>query len=294
MKEQNGISFRDAIVELIRRSSTDIGPEWEAALKKAAQKEETGTGAHVALEAIIENIRLARESSAPICQDTGVLNFFVDYPAGGFEAGYINVINEAVEEATKKQYLRPNAVDSLTGKNSENNLGQNAPIFTFHQWEEDYTRIRILQKGGGCENCSIQYRLPDTTLGAGRDLKGVRKVVIDAALKAQGFGCAPGIFGIAIGGDRTQSYKLAKEQLFRKAGERAANPELAELELSLLKDINTLEVGPMGFGGKTTALEVFIAAQHRHPATYYVSIAYSCWAYRNATLILKGGKARYD
>jgi fumarate hydratase class I len=218
----------------------------------------------------------------------------VDYPAGGREADYISAIHEGTIEATKKQYLRPNAVNSLTGKNSENNVGVNAPSIVFSQWDEDRVRIRLLQKGGGSENCSPQYRIPDVTLGAGRDLDGVRKVVLDAAVKAQGQGCAPGIFCVAIGGDRASSAKLAKEQLFRKFGERSTEPSLAELEVKLLKDINTLGIGPMGFGGKTTALEVFIAVQDRHPATYFVSIAYCCWAFRSASMIIKGEEVSYD
>jgi fumarate hydratase class I len=164
----------------------------------------------------------------------------------------------------------------------------------FHQWDNDYVRIRLLQKGGGCENCSAQYKLPDSALGAGRDLKGVRKVIIDAVLKAQGQGCAPGIIGAAIGGDRAACAKMAKEQLFRKYGERSKDATLAELEKTLLEDVNSLGIGPMGFGGQTTALEVFIDALHRHPATYYVSIAYDCWAYRNGTMTIKGNEVTYD
>ncbi len=279
--------LKSAVVELIRRSSTDYGREWEAAISGASASEEPGSGARVALETILENISLARESSVPMCQDTGFLNFYVDYPAGGLESVYTGAITKAVIEATEKQYLRPNSVDSLTGKNSGNNTGVNAPAIVFHQWDNDYTRIRFLQKGGGCENCSTQYKIPDAVLGAGRDLKGVRKAAIDAALKAQGQGCAPGILGIAVGGDRASSMKLAKEQLFKKPGERADDPSLAELERNILKDVNELGIGPMGFGGKTTVLEVFAAAQHRHPATYYVSVAYGCWAYRNGTMTIK-------
>ncbi|MDR2105289.1 MAG: fumarate hydratase, partial [Deferribacteraceae bacterium] len=168
-----------AVEELIRRSSTDLAPAWQDAIKKALDAEAAGSSAHVALNAILENIELARKHSYPICQDTGFLNIFVDYPAGEREADYIEGIKEGVKRATAKQYLRPNAVNSLTGRNSENNIGVGAPNIAFHQWDNPHVRIRILQKGGGCENCSTQYRLPDTILGAGRDLKGIRKVVID-------------------------------------------------------------------------------------------------------------------
>jgi fumarate hydratase class I len=289
-----GQALKDTIVELIRRSSTDYPVAWETAIRNAASVEEKDSSAQVALNTILENIKLARESSTPICQDTGFLYFCVDYPAGGREADYTKVITEAVIEATGKQYLRPNAVDIVTGKNTENNTGVNAPVIMFHQWDKDEVRIRVLQKGGGCENCSAQYKIPDSRIGAGRDLKGVRKAVIDAVCTAQGQGCAPGILGIAVGGDRASCAKLAKEQLFRKCGERSTNPELAALEKQLVTDINSLGIGPMGFGGKTTVLEAFIATQHRHPATYYVSIAYGCWAYRNCTATIKGNEVAYD
>jgi fumarate hydratase class I len=282
------------VEELIRRSSTDLAAGWQTALQNALKSEAAGSSAHVALTAILENIDLARENSYPICQDTGFLNIYVDYPAGGREADYTEAIKEGVKRATAKQYLRPNAVNSLTGKNSENNIGIGAPNITFHQWDNPQTRIRVLQKGGGCENCSAQYRIPDTALGAGRDLKGVRKVVIDTALKAQGQGCAPGVFGVAVGGDRAACAKLAKEQLFRKFGERSVNPDLANLETTLLADINALGIGPMGFGGNTTALEVFIAVQDRHPATFYVSVAYGCWAYRNRSVTINGEEVTYE
>jgi fumarate hydratase class I len=280
--------------ELIRLSSTNLSDCWQTALKNALKNEAADSTAYVALTAILENIELACRHSYPICQDTGFLNIYVDYPAGGVETDYTEGIKEGVRRATAKQYLRPNAVNSLTGKNSENNIGVGAPNITFHQWGNPYTRIRILQKGGGCENCSAQYRIPDTALGAGRDLKGVRKVVIDAALKAQGQGCAPGVFGVAVGGDRASCAKLAKEQLFRKFGERSGNPEIATLETTLLSDINALGIGPMGFGGNTTALEVFIAVQDRHPATFYVSVAYGCWAYRNRSMTIKGEEVFYE
>ncbi|GAB7141196.1 hypothetical protein RsTz2092_11610 [Deferribacterales bacterium RsTz2092] len=288
------VDLKSAVLELIRRSSTSLHPSWERAIADAAGKEDKDSSAGTVFSTILENIKLARDKSAPICQDTGSLTFYVDYPAGGRESNYTNAIIDAVIDATGKQYLRPNAVDSITGKNTEDNTGVNAPVFYYHQWDKNEVRIRFMQKGGGSENCGAQYRIPDSRIGAGRDLKGVRKVVIDAAQQAQGQGCAPGIFGVAIGGDRASCAKFAKEQLFRKYGERSSDPELAKLEKQLLDDINSLGIGPMGFGGKTSALEVFIASQHRHPATYYVSIAYLCWANRNGTLTINGDKVTYD
>ncbi len=281
------------ILEMIRLSSTDLSKDVETAIISAKEKEDEGSAAKNALNTIIENIKLARKQSTPICQDTGALIFYVDYKAGGIEKEYKDAIKEAVSEATSKQYLRPNAVDPITGKNSGNNTGTNAPYIHFHQWDKDYTRIRFMQKGGGCENCGTQYKLPDLILPAGRDLKGVRKCIIDAVYNAQGFGCAPGIIGVGIGGDRALSHILAKEQLFRKLGERSLDPEVASLEADVLKDLNKLGIGPMGFGGKTTVLDVLIGYQHRHPATFYVSIAYMCWANRRKTMIIKNDKVEY-
>ena len=141
-------------------------------------------------------------------------------------------------------------------------------------------------KGGGSENVGAQYKLPDPALKAGRDLAGVRKVVIDTVLKAQGQGCAPGIIGVGIGGDRMTSYALSKEQFFRKLDDKNPDTELQKLEETLYSDLNKLSIGPMGMGGATTTLGVYIGWQHRHPATYYVSISYMCWAYRRKTLTL--------
>lgn len=287
------MELKSQILEMIRLSSTCLSADVENSLIKAAATEEKGSPAANALDTILANIELARKESAPLCQDTGALVFYVDYPEGSVERKYAASIHTAVVEATAKQYLRPNSVNPITGKNSGDNTGINAPYVHFHQWDKDYIRIRFMQKGGGCENCGAQYRLPDIPLSAGRDLKGVRKVILDAVNNAQGQGCAPGIIGVAIGGDRALSYSFAKEQLFRRIGERNPDPEVAELEVSLLKEMNSLGIGPMGFGGKTTALDVLIGVQGRHPATYYVSIAYMCWADRRITLTIKDGEAIY-
>lgn len=287
------MDLKDAIVELLRRAATDLPPDVEKALKDAYEKEEKGTPARAVFRTILENVELARKQSTPICQDTGSIIVYVDFPVGDNEKKYREAINAAAEEATKKQYLRPNAVNPITGKNSGTNVGINHPYIHFHQWDKDETRIRLLLKGGGSENVGTQYKLPDASLGAGRDLEGIRKVIIDAVWKAQGKGCSPGILGIGIGGDRVTSYMLSKEQLFRKIGERHPEKEIAELEKKLYEDLNKLSIGPMGFGGKTTVLDVFIDYQHRHPATFFVAITYNCWAFRRKTLIIKNGEVEY-
>ncbi len=288
------MEMNQAFLELIRRAATDLSPDVEAVLHKAYEDETPETPAKNVFATIVENIKMARKQSTPICQDTGSLVFYIDYPEGGIERHFREAIEWSAKEATAKQYLRPNAVNPVTSKNSGNNLGVNAPYIHFHQWQKPETRVRLMLKGGGSENVGAQYKLPHPALNAGRDLKGVRKVIIDAVQNAQGFGCAPGIIGVGIGGGRDTSFSLSKEQFFRKIGERHPDPEIATLETGLLTDLNKLGIGPMGFGGNTTALEVFIGVQDRHPATFFVSVSYTCWVYRRKTMILKNGEVQFD
>ena len=288
------MELKNSILELIRKAATDLSPDVEQVLSKACKREEQGTPAKSVFNTILENVRMARENSTPICQDTGSLVFYIDFPIGESEKTYREAIHWAAKEATSLQYLRPNAVNPITSKNSGDNIGVNAPYIHFHQWDKDEVRIRLMLKGGGSENVGAQYKLPYPPLKAGRDLKGVRKLIIDAVAKAQGLGCAPGVIGVGIGGGRDTAYTLSKEQFFRKIGERNPMKELADMETGLYKDLNKLGIGPMGFGGKTTVLEVFIGSQARHPATFFVSISYTCWAFRRKTMTINNGEVNYD
>ncbi|MBO9371018.1 MAG: fumarate hydratase, partial [Chloroflexi bacterium] len=190
---------------------------------------------------------------------------------------------------------RQNAVDSLTGHNTGNNLGIGFPVFHFEEGApDDPLEVALLLKGGGSENVSIQYSLPYEPLKAGRDLEGVRRVVLDAVHRAQGEGCAPGILGVCIGGDRGTGYTHAKMQLLRPLDDVNPVPELAALEERLLGECNELGVGPMGFGGKTTVLGVKIGAAHRLPASFFVTVAYMCWACRRARMEVKDGTVVYS
>ncbi len=288
------MELTQSILELIRKASTDLSPDVEKAILDAFNKEKEGSPARSVFNTIIENIRMAREQSTPMCQDTGSLIFYIDFPVGETEKFYKEAIHEAAKEATSLQYLRPNAVNSITSKNSGNNIGINAPYIHFHQWNKDEVRIQLMLKGGGSENVGAQYKLPNSGLKAGRDIAGVRKVIIDAVLNAQGLGCAPGIIGVGIGGDRVTSYILSKEQFFRKIGQRNPNKLLADLEIGLYNDLNKLGIGPMGFGGKTTVLDVFVDAQARHPASFFVAISYTCWAFRRKSMTIKNEEVTYD
>jgi fumarate hydratase class I len=288
------MDLKESVLELIRKAAADLSPDVEKALIAAHEREDDGSPAKNVFGTILENVRMARERSTPICQDTGSLIFYIDFPVGDAEKKYRDAIEWAAKQGTGLQYLRPNAVDPLTAKNSGNNIGVNAPLYHFHQWDKDEVRIRVMLKGGGSENVGSQYKLPHPPLKAGRDLKGIKKLIIDAVVNAQGQGCAPGVIGVGIGGGRESSYALSKEQFFRKMGERSPSKELADLEVELYNDLNKLDIGPMGFGGKTTVLDVFLASQARHPATYIVSVSYTCWAFRRKTMTIKNGEVTYD
>jgi fumarate hydratase class I len=284
MFQTQELELTDAFVELIRRAATVLPADMEQALEKARDREESGSAAESAFDTILRNVSMAREKSTPICQDTGTPIFEVYYPLGVSTRLLAAQIRAAAAIATQRAYLRPNAVDSLTGKNSGDNTGEDFPTIHFHEWDEPGIHVDALLKGGGCENVSTQYKLPEGGLKAGRDLEGVRRVVLDAVIQAQGKGCAPAVLGVAVGGDRGSSYIKAKQQLLRPLADTNAEPQLAALEERLYEESNELGIGPMGFGGKTTVLGVKVGAQHRLPASYFVSIAYMCWANRRAAL----------
>jgi len=284
------------ILELIRRTSSDLPKDVEERLRAAIEKEAPGSAARGALETIIKNVELSRKNSSPICQDTGTPIFYVHHPAGWSTLQLKKQIRAALAEATAKSYMRPNAVDAVYDKNTGNNLGgDDFPSIHFEEVEAEDLTIEVMLKGGGCENVGAQYSLPDNRIGAGRDLAGVRKAALDAVHKAQGQGCAPGILGIAIGGDRGSGYVKSKEVLLDKLGTRNPDPKLAELEEKLTAESNQMGIGPMGFGGKTTVIDTKITGLSRLPASYFVTISYMCWAYRRRKLTVKaGGEVLYD
>ena len=285
----------DNILELVRLTSTDLPPDVEAAIRRAVEQEEPGSAARGALETIIKNVELSRQNSTPICQDTGTPIFYVYYPASWSTKALRQQIETAVATATKKAYLRPNSVDSITGKNSGNNLGgKHFPTIHFEEVEGDALSIELMLKGGGCENVGAQYSLPNDALNAGRDLAGVRKVVLDAVFQAQGQGCAPGILGVAIGGDRGSSYLASKETLYRKLDDINPDPQLISLENTLVEEANQLGIGPMGFGGKTTLLGAKLTHLNRLPASFFVSVSYMCWAYRRRKMTITNDLVKYE
>jgi fumarate hydratase, class I len=281
--------FRQSILSLISETSTNLPPDVRRALKWAIERETLGSQAMLALQAMAINTDMACDNEAPICQDTGMPTFEIKTPAGSNQIQMQKEIKEAIAEATKVGKLRPNAVDSLTGKNSGNNLGDGCPVMHFGQWEEKEIEVRLILKGGGCENKNIQYSLPMElpNLGrADRNMDGIRKCLLHAVWQAQGQGCSVGVIGAAIGGDRASGYHFAKQQLFRLLDDVNPNPELAKLEEYVLQNANKLGIGTMGFGGLATLIGCKVGSYHRLPASFFVTVAYNCWAYRRLGVIL--------
>ena len=279
----------EKISALIRETSSSLPEDVLKALKAALRKEAKGSSAAVVLKTILDNCAIAKKRGTPLCQDTGTLTFFVDErlrrkvtPA---------VLKKAVALATERGCLRKNTIDAVSGKSYDDNVCEGAPVVHYIHHSSliahrSSPTVTLVMKGGGSENMSRQYSLPDAAIGAGRDLEGVRRCVLDAVQKIQGYGCAPGILGVCIGGDRATGYEIAKEQLLRRLDDKAADPKLCALEAKLLKEANALGIGPMGLGGKTTLLGVKIAMRSRVPASFFVTIAYMCWACRRQTIRL--------
>ena len=279
------MSIHKKILDLIRETSSSLPEDVEKALRRAMRREDAASSAKVVLKTILDNCALARKASTPLCQDTGTLTFFVD--ASLRRRVTRKVISQAVALATEKGYLRKNCIDSVDGRSYDDNVAEGAPVI--HYVEGGVLpagSVTLIMKGGGSENMSRQYSLPDSSLGAGRDLAGVEKCVLDAVQKAQGYGCAPGILGVCIGGDRATGFETAKEQLLRQLDDKSGDPRLAKLESSLLSKANSLGIGPMGLGGKTTLLGLKIAARPRVPASFFVTVAYMCWAARRRSITI--------
>ena len=277
------------LLEFIKSTSAVLPDDVQRVILQALKKEEKNTTAGYAMEIIQANIELAKKKSQPLCQDTGTILFYIGHPPNFPQGPFRQTICEAVKVATEKGYLRQNSVNILTGKNDSLNIGPGHPSIYFQEYSEDRggeIEIRLMLKGGGCENVGSQYSLPNEKISAGRDLAGVRRAILDTVVKAQGKGCGPGVLGVCIGGDRGSGHMFAKKQLLRPLEDKNPHSELAEMEEDIVATSNKLGIGPMGFGGKTTLLGCKIGFLNRLPASYFVSVSYMCWAYRRRGIVL--------
>ncbi len=273
--------IENVAVKLLELAVIYLPKDVKEALRKAAEDEPSEVG-RTQLKAILENIRLAEETKTPICQDTGTIIFYVEV---GSEFKGLKYIREALVNATKKATqtvpLRPNAVDPFTGKNSGDNTGRYIPYIHWEIVEGDSLKLTAFPKGGGSENtCFCKMLSP------GEGLRGLKRLLIDHIIAIGGMPCPPIIIGIGIGGGSDIAMKIAKKALLRPVGERNPDKEIAKLELELLEAVNMTGIGPMGLGGKYTALDVHIDYAHRHPASFPVAIATQCWAARRATAVI--------
>ncbi|TBL75028.1 fumarate hydratase [Paenibacillus thalictri] len=284
--------FQQSVYQLIVETSTNLPADVRRAIQKAREQEDQGTRSALSLSTIANNIEMAECNVSPICQDTGMPTFIVHTPIGANQIVMRKHILEAVAQSTKDAKLRTNSVDSLTGANTGDNLGPGTPVIHFEQWERDDIEVKLILKGGGCENKNIQYSLPAELEGvgkAGRDLDGIRKCIMHAVYQAQGQGCSAGFIGVGIGGDRTTGYELAKHQLFRKVEDVNPNEDLAKLEDYVMENANKLGIGTMGFGGQVTLLGCKVGVMNRLPASFFVSVAYNCWAFRRQGVLIDAG-----
>lgn len=270
--------IEDVGFNLLRLAVIRLPSDVKEALQKAYEAETSEAG-RVNLKAILTNIEFAEKLNTPICQDTGTIIFYVK--AGGKAQGLDKVeaaLREATKRATTEVPLRPNAVDPFTRKNSGDNTGRFIPYINWDITDGDSVEITALPKGGGSENvCALGMITP------GEGVKGLKKFVLDAVIRAGAKPCPPNILGVAVGGGADIAMKTAKKALLRPLNQSNPNPELARLEKELYEAANSTGIGPMGLGGKFTVLGVNVEYAHRHPASYPVAVAFQCWAARRAT-----------
>lgn len=279
-------NLQESIEELYKITATQLPYDIIQSLQTAEQEEKGN--AKIAIEKILENSKIAKKKKLPLCQDTGTPIFYIFYNKDFSQKELTETIQKATENATKT-FLRPNSVDPLT----EKNLQKNSPELNFIEWEEDYLRIDLMLKGGGCENASTQYSIP-CEITSERNLSGVKEIVLEHITNLQGKACPPGILGVCIGGTRVESLKTAQRQLFRKITDSHKDQKLADFEKTLLKEVNSLGIGPMAFSGKNTLFSLKLHSLPRHPASFFVSLAYSCWACRRHSLKFFDGGVEFD
>lgn len=274
------------VVELLRTAVTRLPPDIMEALN-TAYKKETSEVAKMQFKAILDNIKLAEETTTPMCQDTGIHIFYVTLgkiPVGNVE----QAIRKGVKEATEEIPLRPNAVHPLTRKNPGTNLGERMPYINYSLSDRDFIEIHVMPKGAGSENMSRM-----AMLNPSQGIKGIKEFIVDTLIDAGSKPCPPVIMGVGIGGSADISMKLAKQALMRPVTKRHPDPEIAAMETELLEALNESGIGPMGLGGQTTVLGVNIEYAFCHTASHPVAINIQCWAARRYSARIYEDRVEY-
>jgi len=285
----SGRVVENVAVKLLQLAVTELPYDVKVALQRAYREEENPVGKSQ-LKAILDNVELAEKTCTPMCQDTGVVIFYVK---AGSKIDGLDKIGDALRKATiratKDVPLRPNSVNPFTQKNTGDNTGKHVPFIHWEVVPGDTLEISVLPKGGGSENVSALGMLSPN-----QGTTGIKKFVIDTIIGAGAKPCPPTILGIAVGGGADIAMKLAKKTLLKPLNQPNPNPELAKLEQELLEAANSTGIGPMGLGGKTTVLDVKIDYAHRHPASYPVAVVIQCWAARRASAVIHSdGQVEY-
>ncbi|HDN74190.1 MAG TPA: fumarate hydratase [Archaeoglobus sp.] len=264
-----------AVVEILRKAHTELPEDVVKAVKIAYEREDSEI-ARKNLEAILENVEAAKKLGVPICQDTGIPVFFVEIGKElnlDFDLGL--AISDGVRRATREIPLRPNAVHPITRVNSGDNTGDGVPVINVEFVDGDGLRIVAMPKGAGSENTSTMRMMLPT------EVRKIKNFVVETVARAGGKPCPPIIIGLGIGGVFDVSTKLAKKALLRNV------LEMNDFELEILDAVNSLGIGPMGLGGKTTALAVLSEVAYCHTASLPVAINIQCWANRRAETVLR-------
>lgn len=272
--------IEDTICDLYNDAVIRLPEDVKSALQDAYKMEDSDIGL-LNLKAILDNIDAAEEMGVPLCQDTGLPIIFVKIGNVYVENLYQG-IKFGVEKATEKVPLRPNVVHPFTRKNTGTNTGDGIPQIDIELIDEDYLELTVFPKGFGSENNNaLKMALP------GEGVEGVKEFVVETVVKAQGKPCPPVIVGVGIGGSSDMAMKMAKKALLGKVGERNPDTEIGIMETEILDKINQSGIGPMGLGGKTTALDVKILTADTHTAGLPIGVCIQCWAGRHASAILK-------
>jgi fumarate hydratase subunit alpha len=267
--------IKEVTISLLKNAVTVLPSDIKEGLRGAYEVEEESVP-KMQLRNILDNIELAESSSIPMCQDTGIQIFYITF-GKNMKVNVENAVREGVKDATKAVPLRPNAVHPISRHNPGDNTGLKMPYINYRFSDEDYMEIAVMPKGAGSENMSALKMLNPS-----QGLKGIKEFVLDTVISAGGKPCPPTILGMGIGGSADISMKLAKQALLRPIDSHHSEPQIAELENQLKEAINSLGIGPMGLGGKTTVLSVNIEYAYCHTASLPVAINLQCWAARKA------------
>jgi fumarate hydratase subunit alpha len=271
--------LEEHLIELIRKAEVNLPKDVFKALEEAYKKESSKLG-KTQLKIMIENAKLAEKLKIPICQDTGVINFFIKF-GNKFKIDFNvkEVVFKAVKKATKEIPLRPSIVHPLTRINSNDNTGRLIPYIYLEQIEGKFMEVTVFPKGAGSENLSILK-----IFNPNDDIEIIKRFILNVAAERIGKACPPGRIGIGIGGTADVTQILSKKALLRPIGKRHENAEIAKLEENLLNLINKLKVGPMGLGGDSSILDVGIEYASCHTASLPIGVSFQCWVDRRASL----------